>query len=101
MLRTVITGVVLGLLASFVVCSLMVGAFAHDWYDAICCSNKDCAPIADSDVSELGDGGFYVHSRKEHIAFKDTRQGKDNQYHLCVNEHTGARICFYRKFQGM
>jgi hypothetical protein len=74
--------------------------FSHEWYDAACCSNKDCAPIPDSDVADLGEGGFYIHSRKEHIAFKDTRQGKDDQYHLCVNQATGARLCFYRKYSG-
>jgi hypothetical protein len=51
-------------------------------------------------VADLGAGGFYIHSRKEHIAFKDTRQGKDDQYHLCVNQATGARLCFYRKYSG-
>jgi hypothetical protein len=91
-----------GIAAFIAVCALLVVgvARAHDWYDAACCSNKDCAPIPDSDVADLGEGGFYIHSRKEHIAFKDTRQGKDDQYHLCVNQQTGARLCFYRKYSG-
>ena len=97
------------LLAIAVLCAAlwwMVGPiFAHEapagWeYDAACCSNKDCAPIDDSDVADLGEGGFYIHSRQEHIAFKDTRQGKDDQYHLCVNQFNGTRLCFYRKFNG-
>jgi hypothetical protein len=94
--------VVAGFIAFFA-CLGLLGvkvAMAHSWYDAACCSEKDCAPIPDSDVADLGAGGFYIHSRKEHIALKDTRQGKDENYHLCVNQATNARLCFYRKFNG-
>jgi len=73
--------------------------FAHDWYEPACCSNKDCAPISDDEVTEMN-GGFFLKTRNEFVAFKDTRQGKDDQFHLCVNQYNGTRICFYRKYSG-
>lgn len=91
----------LGIAIVLVFINLIISdAWGHSWYDAACCSGKDCAVIPDANVSDLGEGGFYIHSLKKHIAFKDTRQGRDSNYHLCVHERTGVLLCFYRKFQG-
>ena len=78
--------------------------FAHEspagWeYDAACCSNKDCAPIEDVEVEEVA-GGFFLKARQEFVPFAETKQGKDDHYHLCVNQFNGTRLCFYRKYSG-
>ncbi len=78
---------------------VMKAAGAHSWYEARCCSDKDCAPIDDSDVVER-DGGYFIKSRNEFVLEKDTRPGQDDQYHICINALTNTRLCFYRKFNG-
>lgn len=90
--------IALAVLAAFNLWAIS-GIFAHSFYDAACCSDQDCAPLPANDVEEVG-RDFFVKSRNELIRFEDTRQGKDDQYHICINHLTGKRICFYRRFNG-
>ena len=79
-------------------------ASAHEapsgwFYDAACCSNKDCAPIDDAEVEE-SDAGFFLKTRQEFVPREKTKQGRDENFHLCVNQFNGSLLCFYRKFSG-
>ncbi len=99
LLRAIAAGLAILCAFLFFMWGVIGDAWGHEWYEARCCSGKDCAPISDDEVTER-DGGFYIKSRNEFIEFNDTRQGKDDQFHICVNELTNVRLCFYRKFNG-
>ncbi len=78
---------------------VMRAAGAHSWYEARCCSDKDCAPLPD-DAVQVVPGGYVLKSSGEFIPEKDTRPGQDDQFHICINALTNTRLCFYRKFNG-
>ena len=83
---------------------LATGAEAHDWYEPVCCSDTDCAPIPDSAVRE-GPNGYEVTLQpgqhpmvKEPLSYvvpyDKVRQSPDGKYHACITA-TGYRPCFY------
>lgn len=92
-----------------------VTAAAHDtatgWsYDAVCCSNTDCAVIPYSAVEIRADGvrvtlrpGDHPMVTREHTftrAFKDLRQSRDDEWHACVREDVnGASLVVYCVYQ--
>lgn len=78
-------------------------AFAHDWYEAACCSGQDCAPVPDGTVTET-DHGVEVKGWGT-MAESDSRLrwSQDDQDHLCIAKggymwSTRPKLmCVYRK----
>lgn len=74
-------------------------AFAHSFYEPACCSDRDCAPVADGVVVEKADGvhvkGWDVLSRTD----PRLRWSRDDQDHVC--QQPGKLLCVYRKPNGM
>jgi len=89
------------LLLAFPVC-LAETARAHSWYEASCCSERDCVPVEDGVVVEKADGvhvqGFGILSRTD----PRLRLSRDDRDHLCVAQAGATKlICVYRKPNGM
>lgn len=55
--------------------------FAHSWYDADCCSQKDCEPMA-ADYLPVEDGA-YILPNGERVSVDKTRPSLDGRYHWC------------------
>jgi hypothetical protein len=70
-------------------------ALAHGWYEASCCSDRDCRPVPDEFVEETK-AGVVV---KGHGTLSSTdprlRWSRDQRTHLC--EEPGKLLCVYRK----
>jgi hypothetical protein len=58
---------------------MTIGAMAHDWYDADCCSNRDCEPVP---CEEMAEGKEGVHW--DGMVFTTVRPSKDSKCHVCV-----------------
>lgn len=75
-----------------------VPAFAHDWYDYSCCSDKDCRPIPSSAVKATKDG-YYVTINGRTMAYSSPKLkvSQDDQFHLCTIGGTddGLMLCLY------
>jgi hypothetical protein len=57
-------------------------AFGHDWYPPGCCSDRDCRPVACSDIRTNADGSAdYL---PEHAHFEKVQQSPDAQCHACT-----------------
>lgn len=71
-------------------------ARAHDWYPYDCCSDKDCAPIAESAV-QFTPAGWLVRRTGETIPFDAVRTSPDGQFHLCSRggKPDGKTICLF------
>ena len=78
--------------------ALLSNVRAHSWYDAICCSDRDCYPLPDNAVRETV-GGYSLPETGEMIPHSETRNGRDERFHICRHA-TGRRICFYRPYSG-
>lgn len=82
-----------GLIALLSSCGSGAPVFAHSWYPADCCSDRDCWPMGvDSDAKEpdpkVVPGGYLTHDG-HFVAEKDTRPSKDGRFHVC--RYGGAR----------
>jgi hypothetical protein len=80
--------------------ALMTGnAGAHQWYEAACCSDRDCAPVDDDQVRDTPDGGVDVDGFG-HLNKSDSRLrlSRDYQNHLCIIG--GKLLCVYRRPKG-
>lgn len=101
-------------LAILALAALATCAEAHEapsgWrYDAICCSNRDCAEIPDHAVQERPDGYHVTLRPEEHFmvragtVFRETRayshgrlrDSPDGRFHACINSYTQKLICLY------
>jgi hypothetical protein len=89
------------LLAALPICS-PEGARAHSWYEAACCSERDCVPVEEGVVVEKADG---VHVQGHGILNRmdpRLRMSRDDRDHLCVAPHSSTKLlCVYRKPNGM
>ena len=90
--------------AIFLACAVLLGlpatATAMGWYDAMCCSNRDCRPIMAGEV-ELHADGWYVVPADRTVPFGDwkIKPSKDVRIHICMTNH-GANgspnvVCLY------
>lgn len=81
---------------SIVAVAFMVAAFlfvlhgvsAHQapsgWqYPLECCSDHDCAPIADADIPRPLDGGDWLLTTGEVVLRSKVKWSPDGHYHLC------------------
>jgi hypothetical protein len=73
-------------------------ANAHSWYPHECCSDRDCYPLPAGAVKEVP-GGYQLIENGEFIPHADTRNGQDDQFHIC-RWPDGRRICFFRPYSG-
>lgn len=93
----------LAVLALVLLVVLAVWALSHEWYDAACCNDRDCAPVPFSSVTE-GHGGWtvtleegdhpLVHSHIQRtIPYESARDSQDDRFHACTLG--GGIICLY------
>lgn len=80
-------------------------AGAHSWYPWRCCSDRDCAALADGAVSEVA-GGFAVkitpgaHPMVRETAFEAVipfsrwEPSPDGKFHLCLDEKRTVLCAF-------
>lgn len=78
---------------------IMEDADAHEFYDLLCCHDKDCAPATPGDVVE-GPRGYEIKSLGivESYNSPKVHQSPDGQYHLCQQPmpHGEKRlVCIY------
>lgn len=77
------------------VVNLFFPARAHSWYDAACCSERDCHPIPPLRETPAG----YVWNSRI-VPHAETKPSADNQFHECVNS-SGTLLCLYVPPRGM
>jgi hypothetical protein len=72
-------------------------AYAHDWYDAACCSGADCHKIACEAITEKGQSLFY-----DGYEFVNSmiRPSQDGACHVCISnefshEYSPIPHCIY------
>lgn len=100
----------LGLLVAALLASM---ASAHGWYDPACCSDQDCAPVANVTVTVTAEGYLLQLGPGDHplvgdrfieklFPFDDprVRQSQDEYYHACVAAQTDWVYCIYVPFMG-
>jgi hypothetical protein len=77
------------------------GLTVPDWYESMCCSNRDCHPVTD-DVVKNVQGGVEVKGYGL-LSYSDARLrwSRDNQNHICESLPPNQKLlCVYRKFNG-
>jgi hypothetical protein len=71
------------------------GAGAHSWYDAQCCSDKDCSPALGADVDP--DGSMSIEIAPSNFiqipAGFPKRPSRDFDFHVCIL--SGRVLCVY------
>ena len=75
-------------------------AFAHSWYPAECCSDKDYAPLAESETPKPLDGGDWLLTTGEVVPRAKVKWSPDGLYHICRFTSTNGIICFFVPPQG-
>jgi hypothetical protein len=73
-------------------------AFGHSWYDAECCSDRDCAPI--EYAPRPLPGGSFLLNTGEVVEPGRVKWSRDEHYHLCRSPNTGQIYCLYVPPQG-
>ncbi|MCE6952090.1 hypothetical protein LAZ29_14245 [Cereibacter sphaeroides] len=76
-------------------------AAAHDWYPFTCCSDRDCGPVSESEVT-AGPKGWVIRSTGEVIGYDDERlmltpRQAGNSFHRCSadGKPEGKTICLF------
>lgn len=82
-------------------------AEAHDWYDAVCCSDEDCAPVRAATVRATPDGWEVTLAPGDHPMVQEplrhvypydsprVRPSRDQDFHACVSVHGQRMLCLY------
>lgn len=96
------------LVASLIVLTMLTisgRVMAHSFYDATCCNDRDCAPLAPEQVQVTPQG--YVLPNGQTVPFGQERVSPDKDYHWCRYPGTqplvhpyNERVCFYAPSQG-
>jgi len=58
----------------------------------LCCGERDCAELADDDVSATADG-YFIKSLRETVPYSQAQPGRDGKYWRC--QWGGERKCFF------
>ena len=89
---------------TFAITAALLGGFilsasAHSWYPQECCSDRDCAPLAESQTPKPLDGGDWLLTTGEVVPRAKVKWSPDGLYHLC--RHTAGHIyCLFVPPQG-
>ena len=86
--RAVVASAIIGSLGS-------APSLAHDWYPALCCSDRDCHPLAEANgetVTETADGWRLWDGRI--IKRGAAKWSPDGRFHLCETLSKSI-ICFF------
>jgi hypothetical protein len=82
--------------------AMIMPAAAHSWYEPWCCSERDCAPISNTEIEWTPEGWHVI---GENLFFQQgdhsLRQSQDNGWHRCVVPSTGATRCLYAPDPGL
>lgn len=77
-------------------------AKAHSWYDGDCCNDRDCFPVASTDVRKIEGGWLYLPTGnvfKNEPPYIRIRPSKDEHFHVCIGTATagvkGHSYCIY------
>jgi hypothetical protein len=84
-------------LAAALVLAGLSPAGAHGWYDPACCSNRDCAPIPNTEV-EWTPKGWHVIGEDRYFGHGDWgfRRSEDTGWHRCEFPlGSGRTRCLY------
>lgn len=94
-----------GIAIGFSARGLVTKVYAHSFYDASCCNDRDCAPLAPEQVQVTPNG--YVLPNGQTVPFGQERVSPDKDYHWCRYPGTqplvhpyNERVCFYAPAQG-
>lgn len=75
---------------------------AHSWYEPMCCSGQDCAPLTRESRVVPARGGYHVFVRPGDPAVffpqDKVRPSQDGLYHVCISLHSQAPLCLYAPF---
>lgn len=97
MIENLIGVIKVALIVALIALSLLVVAQAHSWYDAECCSNDDCKPVAAEEVIETETGWKHLPTGTEFT--KDmVKPSRDRNFHVCIGKHSwnfGKPYCIY------
>jgi hypothetical protein len=86
---------------------------AHDWYDATCCSNRDCYPVSETEVypewDAEGEHMFWVIRATGERLQDDDPRVRDTPEHAGLTRHRcshagqvgGRTLCIYVPGAGM
>lgn len=87
-------------------CFISLAAAAHDaaqWIQdgryhsaggSLCCGEKDCAELADSDVTAT-EGGYFVKSLRELVPYSEAQPSPDGKFWRCAWPKIEDRKCFF------
>lgn len=83
-------------------------ARAHEWYDAVCCSDRDCAAVVPSSVTATAEGWLVYLEAGQHpmlgtkpvrevvpYASGKVRQSGDMDFHVCLSPGAVTLRCLY------
>lgn len=86
-------------------------AFAHSWYDSLCCNTRDCAPVAPGVITATSEGWLVIVGVGDHplatefqivvVPYGDDRirMSQDDEKHLCMTS-VQKILCVYVPFEG-
>lgn len=78
---------------------LMAGAcgvaLPHSFYDAECCSDRDCAPMPESETPKPLPGGSWLLNTGEVVERAKVKWSPDGRYHLCRMPGGTHIFCLY------
>lgn len=66
---------------------LATAALSHEWYDPVCCNERDCRPIDSSQVQLTPDGWVVTFDgQKQLVPYgkQHPEKSPDGQYHICT-----------------
>lgn len=69
------------ILAALLLCA--VPAYGHSWYPHECCSDRDCAPLSETETPKPLDGGAWLLKSGEIVTREKVKWSPDGLYHLC------------------
>lgn len=77
---------------------------AHEWYDALCCNDNDCAPVTELYVTKGAHGGYNIRipagahpnaQREVSGHVRVLRDSQDRNWHVCVLHFSKYIQCVY------
>lgn len=88
------------IIIALILCLTLVPVvFAHEWYDAIRCNNKDCEELPEGSVAMTPEGYHVKYIAKlglhvdQVVPFDKARPSHDGHFHGCANSY--AFLCLY------